>query len=212
MTTADALVEIAERSLKATPIERCNLYRVNLFIDPTADIPATWQDGYAVPDSIRRLLTCEGTITPTFVAQGRPLSVAPTIKGIPDRIRRLVLARDKKCRVPWCHNTRRLDVHHIIHREDDGPTEMSNLCALCRSCHRQHHLGQLGIEGNAEQPDGITFTDAKGRTLDPAARPRPPTGPPPQPQQPYAHPTGERLHPHWLTFPPPPKKPPTEAA
>ena len=208
VTNADALVDIAERSLDTAPLERRNLYRINVFIDPTADLPATWGDGFAVPESIRRLLTCEGTITPTFVAQGRPLSVGPTIKGIPDRIRRLVLARDKKCRVPWCHNTRRLDVHHIIHRQDHGPTEPWNLCALCRSCHRQHHLAQLGIEGNAEQPDGITFTDATGRALDPAARPRPPTGPPPEPKQPYAHPTGERLHTHWLTFP----RPPTEAA
>ncbi len=173
MTSADALVDIAERSLAAAPLERRNLYRINVFVDPTADLPATWGDGFAIPESIHRLLTCEGTITPTFVAQGRPLSVGPTIKGIPDRIRRLVLARDKKCRVPWCHNTRRLDVHHIIHRQDQGPTELWNLCALCRSCHR---------------------------------------GPPLEPRQPYAHPTGERLDTHWLTFPRPPSRQPTEAA
>jgi hypothetical protein len=211
VTTADALVDVAERALAAVLLDRQNLYRINVFIDPTADLLATWGDGFPVPESIRRLLTCDGTITPTFVAQGRPFSVAPTIKGIPDRIRRLVLARDRKCRVPWCHNTRRLDVHHIVHRQHGGPTELRNLCALCRSCHRQHHLGQLGIAGNAEQPDGITFTDPIGRTLDPAARPRPPTGPPLEPNQPYAHPTGEHLHTRWLTFCPP-RKPPSEAA
>ena len=178
MTSADALVDIAERSLAAAPLVRRNLYRINVFVDPTANLPATWGDGFAIPESIHRLLTCEGTITPTFVAQGRPLSVGPTINhSIPQ--------------LAWA---------------------AWNLVALCRSCHRQQHLAQLGIEGNAEQPDGITFTDATGRTLDPAARPRPPTGPPLEPRQPYAHPTGERLDTHWLTFPLPPSRQPTEAA
>ena len=106
VTGADAVVDVAQRSLDGTPLERRERFRVNLFLDPTADLPATWGDGFAVPDSLRRLLTCEGTVTPTFVARARPVSVAPTVKGIPDRIRRLVLARDTACRVPWCGRTR----------------------------------------------------------------------------------------------------------
>ena len=114
--------------------------------------------------------------------------------------------------MPWCHNTRRLDLHHIIHRRDQGPTELWNLCALCRSCHRQHHLAQLGIEGNAEQPDGITFTDATGRTPIPQHDPDPPPDHHSNRDSPTPTPTGERLDTHWLTFPLPPSRQPTEAA
>jgi hypothetical protein len=96
-------------------------FRINVFIDPTSDLPATWQDGYPLPDTLRQWLWCDGSLTPTFVEQGRPVAVGPTIKGIPDRIRRLVLARDRKCRVPWCESTIGLQVHHIIHREAADP-------------------------------------------------------------------------------------------
>ena len=78
---------------------------------------------------------------------------------------------------------------------------MANLAALCPFCHRQHHRGLLGIVGDANRPDGLTFTDANGRVIDPATRPIKPTGPPPAPHRPYRHPTGERLEPRWLWFP-----------
>ena len=71
--------------------------------------------------------------------------------------------------------------------------------------HRLHHRGQLGIIGNADDPDGLVFTDADGRVIDPAAHPTKPTGPPPSPAHPYQHPLGERLQ-HWaLLYPDPPR-------
>jgi hypothetical protein len=72
-----------------------------------------------------------------------------------------------------------------------------------------HHRGKLGITGNADDPHGLTFTDAHGRVMKPAAVARPPTGPPPQPTGRYQHPLGERLQMQWVTFNPPP--PPTPA-
>ena len=101
-------------------------------------------------------------------------------------------------------------MHHIIHDGHGGPTDTWNLSALCGPCHRLHHKGQLGISGNADDPGGLTFTDAQGRVIDPAAHPSKPTGPPPAPAQPYRHPLGERLYRKWLSFPDPPTPPPPE--
>jgi hypothetical protein len=107
--------------------------------------------------------------------------------------------------VPWCTQTRWLQVHHIIHHEHGGPTDTWNLAGICPADHRLHHHGLLGITGNADDPDGLTFTDAHGNVIDPASRPTKPTRPPPTPARPYEHPTGERLQ-YWsILFPDPPR-------
>jgi hypothetical protein len=203
VTWADALVEMARRSLDADgSVGRRERFRINLFIDPSADLPATWSNGVAVPDVIRNLLTCDGTIVPTFVDNGHPIGVGRSLRIVPDRTRRLVEHRDKKCRVPWCHNDRWLEVHHIVHWIDGGPTETWNLAGLCPACHRQHHLGLLGIAGNADDPNGLVFTDQSGVVIDPATKPTRPAGPPPRPRHRYHHPLGERMQRDALCFDP----------
>ncbi len=145
-----------------------------------------------------------------FTDGARPVSVGRSQHVVPDRTRRLVVARDRKCRVPWCHQTRWLHVHHLDHWHHGGATDTANLAALCPADHRLHHQGLLGITGNADEPNGLTFTDRHGRVIDPASRPTPPTRPPPAPSQPYEHPTGERLD-HWaIVFPDPPEPHPTD--
>jgi hypothetical protein len=136
------------------------------------------------------------------------VSVGHTQHTVPQRTRRLVLYRDRKCRVPWCDHNRWLQVHHVVHREHGGSNDTSNLIGICPGCHRLHHQGQLGITGDADDPDGLTFTDPHGRTIDPTTHPTKPTGPPPSPTRPYGHPLGERLYRKWLTFPDPPPTPP----
>ncbi len=79
---------------------------------------------------------------------------------------------------------------------------MSNLMALCGRHHRLHHRGQLGISGDADEPDGINFTDSRGRPLAPSGTPIPPTEPAPTGD--WTHPTGERLDDNCVVFSPPP--------
>ncbi|NND74773.1 MAG: HNH endonuclease, partial [Ilumatobacter sp.] len=99
-----------------------------------------------------------------------------------------------------------LEVHHIIHWLDGGPTDTWNLVALCPHHHRLHHHGRLGITGNADDPDGIEFSFAAGDRIHASgARPEPPGAPPPQPAGTYQHPFGERLESRWLYFNPPPR-------
>ena len=55
VTWVDALVDIAERSLDRSPLERRERYRVNVFIDPANSPAATWINGIGVPEAITRL-------------------------------------------------------------------------------------------------------------------------------------------------------------
>jgi hypothetical protein len=204
VTWADAAVELAHRGLDSTAAARRERFRINLFVDFDSDgnPTTTWSDGAGVPDSIRDLLSCDGTITPITRIGGHPVNVGRAQRIVPDRTRRLVEHRDQKCRVPWCPHKRWLQIHHIIHWTDGGPTDTANLIALCAACHRQHHHGELGIAGNADVPDGLTFTDRNGTVIDPATRPAKPTGPPPRPRHPYRHPDGGRMQRDALHFSP----------
>jgi hypothetical protein len=68
-------------------------------------------------------------------------------------------------------------------------------------------LGRLGISGNAEDPDGVVFTDERGRELTGSGRPAPPGDSVDAaaarlniPSGEWSHPTGERLDPRWIHF------------
>jgi len=200
----DALVEVAQRSVDATPAERRERFRAHWFVDPTDPIPARWIDGLPVPAWLQELLTCDGTVAPVYTDNALPVSVGRSVHDVPDRTRRLVQYRDRKCRVPWCGQRRWLQVHHLHHRAAGGGHDTNTLVALCPACHRAHHKGHLGITGDADHPNGLTFTDGHGNVIDPAARPIKPTGPPPNPKRPYEHPIGERLHKRELFFADPP--------
>ncbi|MDQ3469673.1 MAG: HNH endonuclease [Actinomycetota bacterium] len=158
----------------------------------------------AVPQWLTDLLGCDGTVSPIYTEGGLPVNVGRTMRIPPDRTRRIVIHRDGKCRVPWCSATRWLQVHHVIHDEHDGPTDTNNLIAICGPCHRLHHRGRLGISGDADQPDGLVYTDEQGRVIDPATRPIKPTSPPRAPARPYRHPLGEPLQRDAIMFREPP--------
>ncbi|MET0144022.1 MAG: HNH endonuclease [Ilumatobacteraceae bacterium] len=211
-TWIDALLDVAQRSLDNEALSRRERFRVNVFLDPNVDQTARWSDGTPLPDAIHRHLTCDGRLTPTFVESGRPVSVGRSITTIPERTRRLVVQRDGACRVPWCNHSRQLEIHHVVHWKDGGRTDTDNLIALCASCHRLHHRGDLGIAGNADLADGLTFTDRRGRTLTAAPRITRPSGPPPTPGRPFEHPLGERLDRRSLHLSDPPNAPPGSAA
>ncbi len=206
----DAVREICERSLHtiSEPARR-DRYRIHVHLK--TDGHCCDDRGFNLPDAIRQYITCDGLLTPTFLDGSIPISVGRTGRTIPQRTRRLVILRDGGCTVPGCTQTHILEVHHIIHWEDGGPTDTWNLIALCPHHHRMHHKGELGISGNAD--DGtIAFTDRNGNPLRPTgAKPKPPGAPPPPPPGRYAHPLGERLDTQYLHFREPDTRP-TRAA
>jgi hypothetical protein len=153
----EALVEIAERSLDAVgdPARR-DRFRVHVHLD-TAN---TMLDalGHRLPDWLRDLICCDTTLSPVFETDRIPVSVGRTQRTVPERTRRLVILRDRGCRVPGCSADRFLHVHHVIHWDPDdgeGPTDTWNLACVCPHHHRLHHQGLLGITGNADLVDGL---------------------------------------------------------
>ena len=80
------------------------------------------------------------------------------------------------CRVPGCNHDRIIEIHHIIHWIDGGATSTWNLVALVSETSPDAPpTDRLGITGNADQPDGLVFTDHRGRQLQPCGAPTPPT-------------------------------------
>lgn len=203
VTLLDAVLEMAQRSMDGIDSpDRRNRWRLNLHL--RTDGHCTDDCGHFLPDAIRRYLTCDGLLTPTFHANGIPISVGRSQRIVPDRTRRIVIMRDGGCHVPGCGATHHLEVHHIIHWDDNGPSDTWNLVTLCPHHHRMHHQGRLGISGNADVPDGVTYTDTDGRIIAASGiTPKPPGGPPPPIAGHYRGPLGERLDMRWVAFHPP---------
>ena len=212
-THADALVELARSYLARGAAEHPGRDRflVHAHLDQHPDGTPVLRShlGPVLPDVLRRFLTCDCDVRPVWEVHGKPLSVGRTERLVPDRARRIIEQRDGGCIVPGCERRTGLDVHHIVHWEDGGRTDTSSLCCLCRKHHRQHHLGLLGITGDADAPDGLVVTDRWDRPMTPG-----PTLTPIDPDEPpetaaaaqqipttrYRPATGERCNPRdiWL--------------
>lgn len=195
-TWADALVDIAERSMDAVPSpERRDRYRSWWHLDASGAVTTT--DGWRMPESLAKLIMCDATIAPVWERDGVPVSVGRARHTVPDRTRRVVERRDRGCRVPGCAATRFVEVHHIVHWADGGTTDTANLLSVCPKHHRMHHHGQLGITGNADDPDGVVFTDARGRPI-PPSHPLDPPGEIPECERPYRAPPAGRMNDDWV--------------
>ncbi len=67
--------------------------------------------------------------------------------AIPVAVRRDVLMEaGYRCAVPTCRTILTIDIHHIIHVSKGGGNEVSNLIALCPTCHALHHKGVISGE------------------------------------------------------------------
>ncbi|MDQ6910212.1 MAG: HNH endonuclease [Actinomycetota bacterium] len=201
-TLCDALVSIAESYLAAGAVGRPygdrHTTMLHLRTDDDGRRGGHLHLGPVLPDALRRLLDCDGHIRPVFEVGGIAVNLGRSARIVPDKVRTVVEERDGGCRGPGCANTKWLQIHHVQHWEDGGRTDTCNLVALCSVCHRRHHLGLLPISGNADDPDGLIFTDARGRLVDGAGKPIPP--PRLEPMGNWRHPSGERLDPHSVQF------------
>jgi hypothetical protein len=204
---ADAFLAMADRSLggASRPHHDRNLVLLHIDTDQAGEINGHLHLGAGVSAGMRRFVGCDARIRPVLEAGGKAVSVGRAFRTVPDRTRVVIEERDRGCRVPGCDRSRWLHIHHVRHWEDGGGSDTENLMALCHRHHRLHHLGKLGMQGNADDPDGIHFTDERGRTLDATGRPILPgarfdaaardLG---IPAGAWSHPTGERLQPWWV--------------
>jgi Domain of unknown function (DUF222)/HNH endonuclease len=192
VTWADAFEEVCLRSLATiNSVSRSDRYRVIVHINEDGG----WLNaGQHLKDGVLKQILSNTMIQSVFERGGRPVNLGRTARVVPNRIAALILDRDRMCRNPLCSATKGLEVHHIVHWTDGGPTNTCNLGALCRHCHRAHHAGKFSIVGNADIPDGLIFRRPDGTVIEGAAKPTSPVGPLPLSSKPFVHPTGER----WL--------------
>ena len=94
--------------------------------------------GIELPPEVVRALACDAELIPMMLSgPGGSADVGRRSRTVPQRLRRLLIARDRHCQWPGCHQPpSRCDAHHIIHWADGGATNLDNLVLLC---HRHHH-------------------------------------------------------------------------
>ena len=208
VTWADAYLRMSEHALDGLdPNTRRGQARgeraqiiVHLDARSDGDGTARLHLGPTLPAPLRRYLCCDAKVRAVIEGvDGAVLGISPLEETVNPRLRRVIEQRDSGCRYPGCSQQRWVQVHHLVHREDNGLTVPRNLCCLCPYHHRLHHLGAFMIDGNPEHPDGLRFTDHWGRDIGP---PRyGPVAPPLFGAEPvFTPPTGERLEARWFTW------------
>lgn len=105
------------------------------------------EDGPAVGPGAAQRLACDSIVTALLHdPRGRVIDVGRRHRLVTPRLRRAVAERDGGiCTFPGCRNNRWLDVHHVVHWEDGGPTDLGNLLLLCGTHHRAHHDGAFDV-------------------------------------------------------------------
>ena len=118
--------------------------------------------GVAIADSLVEQLRANASITPVLVDDnGTVVGIGRATPALSPKLRRAVLLRDARCRVPGCGRRRGLEVHHLVPRSWHGTDDISNLAAVCPAHHRllvPH--GLLALEGNPNLPDGLDLLTA----------------------------------------------------
>jgi hypothetical protein len=113
--------------------------------------------GIPIADSLLEQLRANAMIEPVVIdEQGAPLVVGRRASVLSPKIRRSVLLRDGKCRVPGCGARKGLEVHHLVPRSRGGTDEVANLACVCPAHHWQlvPH-GTRALVGNPNLPDGL---------------------------------------------------------
>ena len=109
--------------------------------------------GVELPPEVVRRMACDAEIIPIILGTpGGSADAGRLRRAVSLRLRRLLVARDRHCRWPGCHEPpSRCDAHHVWHWIDGGPTNLDNLVLLCHRHHRFLH--QHGYR-MVPQPDG----------------------------------------------------------
>jgi len=191
VSNVDALVEMAKRSLRAVgSVSRRDNYTVRLHLDAKANVSTT--AGWRLPPAVAEQILCDAAIVPVWETEGIPFNQGRTTRVIPKYLREAIKRRDKGSRAPWDTSVKHTEIHHIEHWRDGGATDTSNLIEISARIHDLIHHGKLSVEGNADDPTGLTWRDQHGRILDNAGTPVPPARLP-TPESKYEHPNGGRL-------------------
>lgn len=172
--TADALVEMAHRSIGRSP-ERGSVQAKVIVVVPWERLLQRQADPLAPPpelvgtgpvdlnDVVR--LTLLGTVaTLTLDDDGVPLNLGRDVRLATEAQWIALKVRDRNCVAPGCNRPADwCSAHHIrFWDRDHGPTDLNNLCLLCSHHHHLIHdkLWTLDHTGDGTwtltRPDGTT--------------------------------------------------------
>ena len=91
---------------------------------------------------------CEGRTEEVTIQDGHVVEIGPIRRQVPKRLRRAVLARDRKCVIDSCQSSYRLQTHHVVPKSDRGPDTADNLATLCW----YHHHIAIHRRGHRTDP------------------------------------------------------------
>ena len=123
--------------------------------DPADPARCHVEDGPAISVSTAQMLTCTAALSwMTHGDAGAVLALGRRRRRPSSAIRRAARERDHgRCRFPGCES-RRVDLHHIQHWINGGPTDLDNLISLCPWHHKIVHDRGYTI---AAPPGGADF-------------------------------------------------------
>ena len=132
-------------------------------------------DGRPVDPHTARLVCCDGVYHPlTMDSEGVPLDLGREVRFADRHQRRAVHRRDGGCVFPGCDAPARwTDVHHVVHWDDDGATDLRNLACLCRHHHGVVHRTGWTMETIGDQWFRITTPTGRVLISQRHGRPRP---------------------------------------
>jgi hypothetical protein len=158
---ADALLSLCEPHAPEHEHEPSLAFQPNVQVAVPLHGPAHI-GGVPIADGLLEQLRANATIEPVLVDErGAFVAVGRRCSATSPKLRRAVLLRDARCRVPGCARRRGLEVHHLLPRTWGGDDESANLAAVCPAHHRllvPH--GLLALVGNPNLPDGLELVSA----------------------------------------------------
>lgn len=170
---AEALQEMARRHLDSdsVPVDHGNRPHLTVVVDWEV-LNGSHRSGLSEfldgtvrsPESMQRLacdaITCRLLTGPN----SEVLDLGRNRRTVSPAQWRALRVRDRHCRFPGCRRPWNwCDAHHIEHWTlHDGPSDLCNLCLLCRHHHTLVHEGGWTIQGTGDNP---IFVRPDGRVL-----------------------------------------------
>ena len=162
---AQALVELCRAGVAAGHTGSGPATDSTVVIDASDPMTGQTPDGVRLSDGTTRLLCCDSVLHALVRDRaGIALQLAAKVRFATPAMRRAAMVRDGGCVFPGCDAPPSwVDLHHVIHWQDGGPTEMSNLASLCRHHHGVTHRN--GWSMTAASGEWFTWTTPGGRIL-----------------------------------------------
>jgi hypothetical protein len=145
---ADALAQLASGTQSYAASRATVVVHVDAGAFAAGRGNAEIENGPMVSAETARMVSCDGVVQAVIHDQdGTPIGAGRTTRKIPARLMRELFRRDGGCATPGCRRKKALNVHHIVHWADGGPTELDNLVLLCDVHHTIVHVGKFKICG-----------------------------------------------------------------